>query len=103
MRSIGVEAVGGERGGGAEPGAPRGRDGARAHPLFLCAAEHQRFEVDAVADPQRANPLWTVNLVRRQGEIGRASCRDKVCQVVYISVGAGSLKKTINKSPNQKS
>src|SRR3546814_12528473 len=26
-------------------------------------------------------------------EIGRASCRERVCQYVYISVGAGSFKK----------
>src|SRR3546814_16611725 len=30
------------------------------------------------------------------GEIGRASCRGRVCQYVYISVVAVSLKKTIN-------
>src|SRR3546814_20034670 len=30
---------------------------------------------------------------RRGGEIGRASCRERVCQYVEISVVAGSLKK----------
>src|SRR3546814_14422204 len=29
-------------------------------------------------------------------EIGRASCRDRVCQYVSISVGAGSLKKKLH-------
>src|SRR3546814_19084652 len=31
------------------------------------------------------------------GEIGRASCRERVCQYVWISVGAGKLKKTKTK------
>src|SRR3546814_15765682 len=31
--------------------------------------------------------------VRAALQIGRASCRDRVCQYVSISVGAGSLKK----------
>src|SRR3546814_16664854 len=30
-------------------------------------------------------------------KIGRGSCRERVCQKVYISVGAGSLKKKITK------
>src|SRR3546814_12529933 len=29
---------------------------------------------------------------RRQGQIGRASCRERVCQYGYIAVVAGSLK-----------
>src|SRR3546814_12473916 len=33
-------------------------------------------------------------------EIGRASCRARVCQYVSISVGAGSLKKKQNKRRN---
>src|SRR3546814_11232482 len=34
-------------------------------------------------------------------QIGRASCRERVCQYVYISVVAGSLKKKIkHKEPN---
>src|SRR3546814_14818980 len=35
----------------------------------------------------------------REGEIGRAACRERVCHYVYISVVAGSLKK---KSPKDK-
>src|SRR3546814_15652304 len=33
------------------------------------------------------------HFVTLQTEIGRASCRERVCQYVYISVGAGSFKK----------
>src|SRR3546814_13116824 len=34
-------------------------------------------------------------------EIGRASCRERVCQYVYISVVAVNLKKQINKNTEQ--
>src|SRR3546814_12331032 len=39
--------------------------------------------------------LWRSNTRGQRGatEIGRASCRERVCQYVEISVGAGSLKK----------
>src|SRR3546814_7482585 len=36
-----------------------------------------------------------------QGQIGRASCRERVCQYVSISVAAGSLKKTDSSSKKQ--
>src|SRR3546814_12502574 len=36
------------------------------------------------------------------GEIGRASCRERVCQYVSILVVAGSLKKKINKHTRKK-
>src|SRR3546814_14440015 len=41
----------------------------------------------------------TGNLLRRIGgqQIGRASCRERVCQYVSISVVAGSLKKKTKK------
>src|SRR3546814_18871051 len=34
-------------------------------------------------------------------QIGRASCRERVCQYVYISVAAVSLKKKNNTNPNK--
>src|SRR3546814_14774491 len=44
-----------------------------------------------------ALPLWLVELYadleEADEEIGRASCRERVCQYVYVSVGAVSLKK----------
>src|SRR6056297_3672808 len=50
------------------------------------------------SDPSRRRhtrtPVTPENLVcRLLLEIGRASCRERVCQYVYISVDAGSLKK----------
>src|SRR3546814_14153658 len=54
---------------------------------------------DAVPAIQEAE-LPTVMVVRSElnvdDEIGRASCRARVCQYVYISVVAVSLKKKIN-------
>src|SRR3546814_16761889 len=40
-----------------------------------------------------ANPLITINGIQKREEIGRASCRERVCQYVEDSVGAGTLKK----------
>src|SRR3546814_20004228 len=37
-------------------------------------------------------PVWVANFVL-MGYIGRASCRERVCQIMYISVDAVSLKK----------
>src|SRR3546814_18532491 len=46
---------------------------------------------------RRLRAAWTHALQQaraaRPGQIGRASCRGRVCQYVYISVGAGSLNK----------
>src|SRR3546814_20218929 len=39
--------------------------------------------------------IW--RLVRGAAQIGRASCRERVCQYVYISVVAVQLKKTKHK------
>src|SRR3546814_15258742 len=48
------------------------------------------------ANEQRRNKahviVFFIFLVANIGEIGRASCRDRVCQYVYISVVAVSLK-----------
>src|SRR3546814_16421702 len=35
---------------------------------------------------------------RMSGQIGRASCRERVCKYVYISVGGGTLQKKIDKN-----
>src|SRR3546814_20963563 len=51
----------------------------------------------AVEDGQRARRQ--ARLARKEDrKIGRASCRERVCQYVSISVGAGTLKKKKNKS-----
>src|SRR3546814_18792357 len=44
---------------------------------------------------------WMLLLVSFSGEIGRASCRERVCQYVYLSVVAVSLikKKNQNMTP----
>src|SRR3546814_15970686 len=42
------------------------------------------------------------NLQYRPGQIGRASCRERVCQYVLISVVGGSLKKIKDKRHNSK-
>src|SRR3546814_13256215 len=39
----------------------------------------------------------------RQHQIGRASCRERVCQYVYISVVAVSLNKTSHETSNMSS
>src|SRR3546814_11640448 len=43
------------------------------------------------------DPEWHYGLDDPPAEIGRASCREKVCQTVYISGVAVSLKKKISK------
>src|SRR3546814_19635621 len=37
--------------------------------------------------------LWRGSTTRGLAEIGRASCRERVCQYVWISMVAGALKK----------
>src|SRR3546814_16955079 len=46
-------------------------------------------EEDDVLGRAPGAPLWP----ERFGQLGRASCGERVCQYVSISVGAGSLKK----------
>src|SRR3546814_14868052 len=73
------------------------------------AAERQQRGEEASDDPpavtlhDRVEPVLADGFVdflqqrgvirRAQGQIGRASCRERVCQYVSISVVAGSLKK----------
>src|SRR3546814_13900842 len=51
------------------------------------------------AQTKRPNRDWWLNILDQYGasaEIGRASCRERVCQYVYLSVVAFSLKKKNN-------
>ena len=56
-----------------KPAHKRGRERARAQPAFLPAAVEQRRQIDAVADPQRADALRPVDLVRRDRDQVQAS------------------------------
>src|SRR3546814_17034071 len=61
--------------------------------LFGQSAEAPRTQI-IEADIARAEGLAEQARVRpNPTEIGRASCRERVCQYVYISVGAVSLTK----------
>src|SRR3546814_15865002 len=51
----------------------------------------------AVIDRIAARPAG-----QRAAESGRASCRERVCQYVYISVVAVALKKTISSNTNRR-
>src|SRR3546814_11479557 len=72
--------------------ADRARQGRELYPA---AGQGRSDAVRHRGDPGR----WPGHLRRRCGdavldsEIGRASCRERVCQYVEISVVAGSLKK----------
>src|SRR3546814_15303947 len=46
-----------------------------------------------VVDAQQLRALFRRPIMERDAEIGRASCRERVCQYVKISVVAVSLKK----------
>src|SRR3546814_15456669 len=49
--------------------------------------------------PEGMNPdLYVLTMPMAYNQIGRASCRDRVCQDVEISVGAESLKKKNKKT-----
>src|SRR3546814_20045594 len=69
----------------------------RAFCLML-AAEDAKVVVNdmgsaANGDGADATPAQQVAEMARRGKIGRASCRERVCQYVEISVVAVSLKK----------
>src|SRR3546814_20317173 len=71
--------------------------------MIEAAFLHQRGEFGAEArgacrfvDDQAAAGLFH----RRLDQIGRASCRERVCQYVYISVVAVSLKKKHTQNAN---
>src|SRR3546814_11831751 len=77
------------RAGGARPVAGDAGDQGRARYADPATGARADLPADAQLRPAR-------NL-----QIGRASCRDRVCQYVSISVVAGSLKKTQTNSMNK--
>src|SRR3546814_19990538 len=54
------------------------------------AVTQPSVEVEGLYEPPNA---FTHHLIFNKGLIGRASCRERVCLYVYISVVAGSIKK----------
>src|SRR3546814_19364121 len=67
-----------------------------------CALDRPRT-VDALCGASAPHISGADQRLGTRGQIGRASCRERVCQYVYISVGAVSLKKkTPNYKPNKK-
>src|SRR3546814_17426175 len=79
---------------GAGPASPS--RSARREPVRTLSRRHlARAVQDAARD--RADPLYRAFGLRRLlvdlDQIGRASCRERVCQYVSISVVAGSLQK----------
>src|SRR3546814_14340987 len=60
--------------------------------VTVVADDHARLERDNVV---AVIPLLAFGDVGVASEIGRASCRERVCQYVYISVVAVSLKKKV--------
>src|SRR3546814_18814102 len=73
------------------PGTPP----ARAQPCWWpCTAGRARRFAGACADLRERRGNFAVAMT--QEEIGRASCRERVCQYVLVSVYAGSLKKKKN-------
>src|SRR3546814_17071073 len=88
-------------GGSGAWGLPRetGRKGchAPAESVLTGESEPDRRRIEAL--PFKGRVGWGGVSVRT--EMGRASCRERVCQYVYISVGGGSLKqKKTKKSRN---
>src|SRR3546814_141849 len=59
------------------------------------------YSVESARVEQRTDLDKLVLDIKTNGEIGRASCREGVCQYVSISVVAGSLKKKNNKTQQQ--
>src|SRR3546814_16897829 len=70
---------------GCSGGRPRPPDGAEAAVL---AARDRRASRNGQADHRPHRPLWALSR-----EIGRASCRERVCPYVVISVVAVTLTK----------
>src|SRR3546814_17771588 len=71
-----------------------------AEPLIEAAAQLLRLALQGFGVRLQLRPLLGIGLRRQRGaalgkvaEIGRASCRERVCQYVEISVVAVSLKK----------
>src|SRR6478672_11020791 len=62
-------------GSGAEADAERRRQGPGAKPLLLSAAVDERCRLLALAHPQRPDTLWTVDLVRGNGDHVRSAAQ----------------------------
>src|SRR3546814_13601011 len=77
------------------------REGVRGDAARAFGAAMFELSGGAGVAGQRWGLLWGASLQEDESEahrlfaeeIGRASCRERVCQYVYISVVAGSLKK----------
>src|SRR3546814_11895309 len=61
-----------------------------------------KADLDALAEVGVTRFLVGESLMREAAEIGRASCRERVCQYVWSSVVAVSLKHKNNKEPKKK-
>src|SRR3546814_13181405 len=111
----GDAAIGGRRAAGGDVAGDRDRTGPRAHPRLVCQLAGgarrrarqglwRRYRArggGAATDggaAQSASAATRISLPHDQGQIGRASCRERVCQYVYISVVDVSLQK---KKPNK--
>src|SRR3546814_10132082 len=71
--------------------------GAAFENLFACENGKEVVHVDKI----RLIFQRIGHIIRIGHEIGRAPCRESVCPYVYISVVAGSLKKTRHHSKHQ--
>src|SRR3546814_14810306 len=68
------------------------REGLPAHRRSDCTSRGQCSEyAGAVSDRNLGTPGASHPTSTCRGQIGRASCRERVCQYVYISVDAVSL------------
>src|SRR3546814_18141298 len=70
------------------------------HPHAAAQIDERRRRADLVRQPRRERDRLRLRLGDRGAKIGRASCRERVCKYVEISVGAVSLKK--NKTNDKK-
>src|SRR3546814_14277267 len=52
---------------------------------------YKRLEEHSFTWPDIRDGLMSLNHAQFEAQIGRSSCRESVCQYVYISVGAESL------------
>src|SRR3546814_14610039 len=65
--------------------------------LFLAMRRTRQAVADVRGNPRGSDPLLEeardLRRAREAVKVGRASCRDRVCQYVSVAVVAGSLKK----------
>src|SRR3546814_19911049 len=62
----------------------------------LTHIHHRQTPLWLMQGKAQAGVTWQAEVRFQEQEIGRASCRERVCQYVYISVVAGSFKKKTN-------